>query len=442
MKSASGAESSQSLEQEVSAYLSSLYPICRSITGDGVRQTLQLLAEIVPLSVRDVPSGTEVLGWKIPQEWRVREAWVKDPMGKKVIDFAAHNLHLVSYSSPVHQRMSLEQLKPHLHSLPAQPALIPYRTTYYREDWGFCLTQQALEGLSAGTYEVFVDSSLAPGVLNYGELTIAGESEQEVLISTHLCHPSLANDNLSGLLVAAFLARELLAQAQVGRLRYTYRFLFVPGTIGAVTWLALNQGRLANIKHGLTLACLGDGGVPTYKRSQRSNATIDAAVERVLEARGAHELREFSPFGYDERQYCSPGFDLPVGSLTRTPSGMFPEYHTSADNLDFVQPDKLLDSLDICRDVVESLERDRIFLNLAPHGEPQLGKYRLYDTLGGAAQISQSRQALLWMLNQSDGERGLLAISRRSGLEAAVLCDAAHALVAAGLLREVTVDRA
>ncbi|MCB1905363.1 MAG: DUF4910 domain-containing protein, partial [Gammaproteobacteria bacterium] len=292
-----------------------LYPICRSITGDGVRETLARLGRIVPVQIHEVPSGTAVFDWTIPDEWNVHDACVKDARGERVIDFRSCNLHLVNYSVPFRGRMLLEELRSHLFALPDRPEWIPYRTSYYQKNWGFCLSQQQLDALPPGEYEVCIDASLKSGYLTYGELYLPGDSPEEVLISAHLCHPSLANDNLSGLTVAAYLARHLQSRP----LNLSYRFLFIPATIGAIAWLARNESVLPKIRHGLVLASLGDPGPLTYKRSRRGDATIDRAAAHVLQQLGVHELFEFSPDGYDERQFCSPGFDLPVGRLSRTP---------------------------------------------------------------------------------------------------------------------------
>ena len=446
-----------------------LFPICRSITGDGVRKTLARMGEVVPLEMREVASGTRVFDWEVPPEWNVRDAWVKDSTGRKVVDFGESNLHLVGYSVPVRGRMRLDELRPHLFSLPEKPDLIPYRTSYYRENWGFCLAHRVLEGLAEGEYEVLVDSTLAPGSLTYGELLLPGVSEREFLISCHVCHPSLANDNLSGLVVTLFLAREL-ARLGAAERRYSYRFLWLPGTIGAITWLALNaHGAARRIEHGLVAANLGDPGPFHYKRSRRGDAEIDRAVAHVLAVAGEpHEVEPFVPYGYDERQYCSPGFDLPVGSLTRTPWGRYPEYHTSADDLSFITPEALAGSLACYLEVVAAIEaaehpaartvevegrdsstpsdlpglgvgdtRNCTYLNLNPHGEPQLGRRGLYAAAEEGEEGRARNLALLWVLNLSDGRHDLLAIAERSGLPFTTVRAAADALVAAKLLREV-----
>jgi aminopeptidase-like protein len=411
------------------ALVERLYPLCRSITGDGVRQTLEILRERIPLEIREVPTGTQVLDWTVPREWNIRDAYIKDPSGRRVVDFQELNLHVVGYSVPVAATMTLEELRPHLHTLPGQPALVPYRTSYYAETWGFCLSQDTLDSMGPGPYEVRIDSTLADGSLTYGEYVVPGRSRDEVLISCHTCHPSLANDNLAGIAVAVELARRLRDP------HFTYRFVFAPGTIGAITWLARNRDRVDRIKHGVTLACAGDRGSLHYKRSRRGEAPIDRAFAHVLKDK-PHTILNFSPYGYDERQYCSPGFNLPVGSLTRTPYAGYPEYHTSADDPGFVSPEAMADTLETLWQAVQVLERDRHYHNLSPYGEPQLGRRGLYGSLGGRSDTKQAQMAMLWVLNLSDGEHGLLDIAERSSLPFDTIADAAQALLNAGLLKE------
>ena len=421
--------------EELYKLVAELYPICRSITGDGVRRTLEIVdREIGGLEVHEVPTGTQVLDWTVPREWNVRDAWVADAAGRRVIDFQASNLHLVGYSVPVRATMGLAELKEHLFSLPDQPDWVPWRTSYYAERWGFCASQRLVDGLPEGDYEVCVDTTLADGHLTYGEHLVEGQTDEEVLVSCHVCHPSLANDNLSGIAVATRLARRL---AEGGRPRYSYRFLFAPGTIGAITWLAGNEDRLDRVRHGLVLACVGDPGGFTYKRSRRGDAEIDRVVAHVLGRSGRpHQLVDFSPYGYDERQFCSPGFDLPVGSLSRTPYARYPEYHTSADDLDLVGPAQLQESLELCWEVVGVLEANRRYVNLSPKGEPQLGRRGLYGSIGGRSDAEERQMAMLWVLNQSDGAHSLLEVAERSGLPFTLLAEVAATLEEAGLLSE------
>jgi len=406
-------EVGQGIGQELFDCVTQLYPICRSITGAGVRETLAYLDSIVPLKIHEVPSGTDVLDWTVPDEWTIRDAWVKNASGQRVVDFQESNLHVVNYSVPYHGRMSLDELRPHLFTLPDRPDWIPYRTSYYQENWGFCLSQNQLDALPDGEYEVCIDSSLLPGSLSYGEVLIPGDSAEEVLVSCHICHPSLANDNLSGMAIAAYLARHLQSLS----LRFSYRFLFIPATIGSIAWLARNEAVVPRIRHGLVLACLGDAGRLRYKRSRQGDSFIDRAAIHILQQQGEHEVLEFSPYGYDERQFCSMGFNLPVGRLSRTPHGCFPEYHTSADNLDFVTPAALANSLFTCLQIFQVIENDRFYLNQKPYGEPQLGKYGLYDPIGGLAESSALQMAMLWVLNLSDGHHSLLDIAERAGLK-------------------------
>ena len=412
-----------------------LFPLFRSITGDGLRESLRVISEKIPIEIKAVPSGTKVFDWSVPQEWKVREAWIRDSHGNDVVNFHDHNLHLVSYSRPVRQRMSLPELLPHLHSNPKMPDAIPYRTGYYNEDWGFCLTQNALDQLPDGEYDVCVDTELFDGQLNYGELLIPGISDEEVLISCHCCHPSMANDNLSGMVVATELASRLLDQP----LRYSYRFLFVPGTIGSIAWLASNQSLIPRIACGLVLACVGDPGPLTYKRTKKQNSLIDRAVELVFRSscRDA-TIREFMPYGYDERQYGSPGINLPVGCLSRSSYGTFPEYHTSADDMSFITAEAMQDSLEKLERVMFAVDQNTRHLNLKPMAEPMLGKYGLYDKTGGAKSDGFDELALLWVLGYSDGSNDLLAISEISGIDFEVVLQAAQRLTEVGLLGELT----
>jgi aminopeptidase-like protein len=437
-------------------FVAELFPICRSITGEGLRQTLRRIQREVPLIIHEVASGTPVLDWNVPNEWNIGDAWIKNSRGERVVDFRRSNLHVVNYSAPVRARLSLPELKPHLHSLPERPDWIPYRTSYYQKDWGFCLPHRQLQQLGEEEYDVCIESTLAPGSLSYGELLIQGESEDEFLMSCHCCHPSMANDNLSGVAVAVALARQL-ANAE-RPLWHSYRFLFIPGTIGAITWLARNEDQLARIKHGLVLTCVGDAGNITYKKSRRGDARIDRAVEHVLsESQAPHRVIEFFPYGYDERQFCSPGFNLPVGCFMRSQHGTFPEYHTSADNLEFIKPEFLADSLEKLMAVISLIEgkvgagcvecendeasdthhASRIthhalrFLNLKPKGEPQLGKYGIYEALGGDVMTA------LWVLNFSDGTNSLEDIAARASLPFDKIVNAADILLSRGLLKEV-----
>ncbi|MFM9607499.1 DUF4910 domain-containing protein [Streptomyces niveiscabiei] len=416
--------------EEMHALVERLYPLCRSITGDGVRATLEIVGEHVPLEVHEVPTGTQVLDWTVPQEWNIRDAYVADATGRRVVDFAASSLHVLGYSVPVARTMPLSELREHLHTLPEHPSWVPYRTSYYKPTWGFCLAQDTLDALPDGDYEVRIDSTLADGHLTYAEHVIPGRVPDEVIVSCHVCHPSLANDNLAGIAVATYLAKELGRQQPY----YTYRFIYAPGTIGAITWLARNAQRVDRVRHGLVLACAGDAGQLTYKKSRRGDAEIDRVMAHVL-AQRPHVVKEFSPYGYDERQYCSPGFDLGVGSLSRTPYAGYPEYHTSADDPDFVSPAAMEDTLAVCREAFAVLDRNRRYVNLSPYGEPQLGRRGLYDSLGGRSDAQQAQMAMLWVLSLSDGEHSLLDVAERAGLGFDSVVAAADALRDAGLIK-------
>jgi aminopeptidase-like protein len=413
--------------------ISQLYPICRSITGDGLRQTLRILQTYIPLEMHEVPTGTQVFDWTVPKEWNIRDAYVKNSKGERVIDFGKSNLHVVNYSIPVQRRISLSELKEHLFAIPERPDWIPYRTSYYKESWGFCLSQRQLEALTEDEYEINIDSTLKDGHLTYGEYFLPGETPNEVLVSCHTCHPSLCNDNLSGIALAVWLAKHLRGLPR----HYSYRFLFIPGTIGAITWLALNEDKLPRIKHGLVLSGVGDAGKLHYKKSRQGSEEIDRTAAHVLQHSGnPYELLEFSPYGYDERQYCSPGINLAVGRLSRTPHGTFPEYHTSADNLEFVYPDKLGESFAVCLEILLVLENNGAFVNVSPKCEPQLGKRGLYRMIGGQSDAGVNEMAMLWVLNLSDGSHSLLDIAERSGIRFESIHKAANALREHRLLRE------
>jgi aminopeptidase-like protein len=407
-----------------------LYPICRSITGDGVRETLAVLGEHIPLEIHEVPSGTQVLDWQVPREWNIRDAYVADAAGERLIDFRRSCLHVVGYSVPVRQRIALRKLKEHLFSLPERPQWIPYRTSYYEKSWGFCLAHDDLLALADADYDVCIDATLEEGHLVYGEFFLPGELEDEFLVSAHVCHPSLCNDNLSGVVVATFLAQEAARRPR----RYSYRFLFAPATIGAITWLARNEDRVDRIKHGLVLSGVGDPGHPTYKKSRRGDAEIDRAIVHVLEAsQEDFDVLEFSPYGYDERQFCSPGFDLPVGCLMRTPWGSYPEYHTSADDLTFVKPEALADSLANLVATMDVVEANRRYRSRNPKGEPQLGRRGVYGGLGGDRR-KEDELALLWVLNLSDGSNSLLDVAERAELDFHTVARAADVLLEHDLL--------
>jgi len=430
---------SAAIGRECHEFIAELYPICRSITGNGFRETLKRIQKHIPLTIHEVPSGTQVFDWTVPREWNIRDAYVKNSRGERVIDFRKSNLHVVNYSVPFSRKMPLAALKEHLFSSPEHPDLIPYKTSYYKDTWGFCLSHRQLEQLREDEYEVRIDSTLENGSLSYGEFLVPGSIEDEILVSCHACHPSLCNDNLSGVSLATFLAKSLASSSP----RYSYRFLFIPGTIGSITWLSRNEKNVKRIKHGLVLSCVGDRGALSYKKSQRGDADVDRAAAHVLNHSGQqYRVTDFSPYGNDERQYCSPGFNLPVGRLARTPDGEFAEYHTSADDLNFVDAASLGDSFSKCLSIFAVLEGNRTFINQNPKCEPQLGRRGLYRMSGGYGDAHKQELAMLWVLNQSDGSRSLLDIAERSGLTFAMIQQAADTLEQHGLLREREVEQA
>jgi aminopeptidase-like protein len=431
MSAALSANVPANVGSELYAIARELFPLNRSITGQGVRDTLAAVSRVLPLQISALATGTEVFDWTIPKEWNLKEAFIEDAQGRRIVDSRNSNLHVVGYSVPVDEYLSLVELRPHLHALPEHPDWIPYRTSYYRETWGFCVTDRLLATLTEQRYRVRIDATLAPGVLNFAEAVIPGDTEDEFLISAHVCHPSLCNDNLSGIAIAAVLGRELARE----RRRYTYRIVFAPGTIGAIAWLATREDAWRRVRHGLVAALLGRPGPMTYKKTKSGAATIDRAVARVFSERQAgDQIIAFSPWGYDERQFNSPGIDLDVGRLTRAPESGYPEYHTSADNLELVTPAALDDSFRAFCSVIDVIERNATYRNLRPRGEPQLGKYGLYAHLGGATTAEAGKLALLWVLNQSDGSVDLLEVAERSGLPFADIALAASLLENASLL--------
>jgi aminopeptidase-like protein len=418
--------------KEMYSLMKRLYPLCRSITGDGVRETLKIIREQIPLEIQEVATGTEVFDWIIPQEWNIRDAYVKNSKGERVIDFKESNLHVLSYSVPVTKKMSTEELREHLFTLPDIPDQIPYLTTYYKKNWGFCVTHNQYEQLEDDLYEVVIDSELKDGALSFGELYLKGQTEEEVLLSCYVCHPSMCNDNLSGTVLLTILAKYLKDM----NLKYSYRFLFIPETIGAIAWLNLNEDKIQKIKCGLVATCLGDKGQSTYKKSKMGDALIDRIAEKVLFDSGQpYEIIDFFPMGSDERQFCSPGFNLPVGVLMRTPPDRFSEYHTSADNLDFVDPIHLADSIRKYIDIIFVIENNLTYFSKNPRCEPQLSERDSYHLIGGRG-MSPRITAILWILSFSDGRNSLLDIAIRSKISFVEIKEAADALVQMDLLKQ------
>lgn len=408
-----------------------LYPISRSITGNGVRQTLKIISKKIPLKIHEIPTGTKVFDWEVPKEWNIKDAYIKDSQGKKIVDFKNSNLHVLNYSIPVRKKMWLKELNKHLYTLPDYPDWIPFLSSYYKENWGFCLTHKQLLGLKDDLYEVVIDSTLEKGHLTYGELYLPGKKKEEILLSCYICHPSLCNDNLSGIALLTFLADYLCGLKR----HYSYRFLFIPETIGAITWLCLNEHKISKIKGGLITTCVGDPSPSTYKKTRTEHTLIDKAVEKVLkDSQEPYSIINFDPAcGSDERQFCSPGFNLPIGSLMRTPYACFAEYHTSADNLAFIKPSSLENSFIKYLDIIFILENDVTYLNLNAKGEPQLGKRELYRAIGNG-RTSINEASLFWVLNFSDGKHSLLDTALHSGIKFKQIKEAADLLLSAKLL--------
>jgi aminopeptidase-like protein len=412
-----------------------LYPTLRSITGEGLRTTVRQLSAVAPLTVTEVATGTPVFDWTVPEEWSIQEAYIEHESGRRYADLRNLSLHVMGYSTPVDAIMPLSELRPHLYSVPELPDYVPFRTSFYARSWGFCLADRELQTLPDGQYRAVIRSTLGQGSLTIAEFVHRGASHEEVLVFAHDCHPSLANDNLSGVAVAIHLAAFLATQ----KTRYTYRFVFAPATIGSITWMATHQEVLGRIRHGLVLALLGNDGPLHYKVTRAGNHVVDRVARHVLKTEfpGAQVL-DFSPWGYDERQFASPGIDLPVGGVTRSPAGDFPGSHTSADNPSLLSSEALGEAWWACLRILEALEADVRYVNLQPKGEPQLGRRGLYRLTGGYyANIADRQMAFLWLLNQSDGTASLIDIAEKSGLPLALLSRAAEELAAVELLAAV-----
>ena len=423
---------------QIGVYFDRLWPILRSITGDGVRETHDILSELIPLERIEVPSGTCVFDWQVPKEWVVREAYLIAPDGQRILDVHDNNLHLLNYSVPFRGTVHRNELDSHLFSLPDQPDAIPYVTSYYSPRWGFCLSQRQRDALPDGIYRVVIDTDHIDGTMTLGEAVLRGRQDREVLISTNTCHPSLANNELSGPLVSAFLYRRLAALEER---QLTYRFVFLPETIGSLAYLWLRGDHLR--KHmvaGYTVTCVGDAGRFTYKRSRIGNGLPDRAAEHVLSRKFGSEftIMDFFPDeGSDERQYCSPGFNLPVGSLMRTMYGKYAEYHTSLDNRDFVSFESMVESVEAYYQIIRVLDMNATYKNIMPYGEPQLGKRGLYPTLGTKGTAAET-SAIMWLLSSSGGDTDLLAIADKSGHQMDLLSSVAQKCLNAGLLERVS----
>ncbi|MGI9390297.1 MAG: DUF4910 domain-containing protein [Boseongicola sp.] len=391
-----------------------LWPFPRSLTGKGVRQTLDVLERELPnLERQSVPTGYRAFDWEVPREWNLNRAWIETPTGSVICDTDLNNLHVVGYSLPTDKTLPLAALKDHLHTEPGQPDAIPYVTSYYADAWGFCLSQDQLEALPDGDYRAVIDATLEPGHLEYADLLIPGETDQEIVFSTYLCHPSMANNELSGVVVASALARIVTAMPQR---KFTYRFVFVPETIGTLVYLSKRLKHLRrHVAAGFVLTCVGDECGRSYLASRWEDTLADrVALAAITETGQTYDRYSFLDRGSDERQYCAPGIDLPFCSVMRSKYGTFPEYHTSMDNLEFVTPKGLGESIAVHRRMIEILEN-----NLRPKakvfGEPQLGRRGLYDTLSRKGSATGAR-LLLNVLAYADGKSDLFELSEKFGV--------------------------
>lgn len=428
----------QGTTDHMESYFDRLWPICRSITGDGLRSSLKILQEIIPLELTEVPTGTEVFDWVVPKEWNIHEAYIITPAGKKICDLSVNTLHVVNYSIPVNTSLSFTALSGHLHYIEEMPDAIPYITSYYRETWGFCLSYNEFKTLDTeGTYQVVINSSLKNGSLTYGECVLKGESEQEILFSTYLCHPSMANNELSGPLVQAFLYKKIAA---LEKRKYTYRFIFAPETIGIIAYLHKHGMHLKEkLSAGYVLTCCGDPGSFIYKRSKRIHSLADRVAEHVLKHQSIpYEIIPFSVGGSDERQYCSPGFNLPVGSLTRSMYQRYKEYHTSLDNKDFISFEAMEKTVETYFLFVKALEVNDLYLNTIPYCEPQMGKRGLYPSSVNPVESRELIHNRMHLLNCADGETDLITIADLKGISVLKYETEIDLFKSAGLIKKVS----
>lgn len=426
---------------EIEEYLIRLFPLCRSITGEPNRKTLKILQEIIPLTIHEVPSGSKVFDWIIPDEWKISSAWIEDQEGKRIVDFNDNNLHVVSYSMPINKTMHWQELKPHIHFHPSLPNAIPYRTSYFDQDWGFCVTNEQYEELSKNCtpLNVFIDSELKPGSLSYGEYLIKGHSSREVLLSCYICHPSMANDSLSGVLLTAFLARCISIQKN---LNWSYRIVFVPETIGAVTYCALNQRQIKEIDIGLVITTVGGPGDFGYKQTWNPDHWLNELVESILEKNcNSFKKYPFDIHGSDERQYSSQGFRVNSATICKDKYYEYSEYHSSLDNLNFVSAKNIERSLNLYIDLIYRLESLEFYKSEQPNCENMLSKHNLYPALGGAQSFGKEAYSetdlVLWILFLSDGKTPLFKILKDLDISKSQLNYILQKLVDLGLLRKV-----
>lgn len=421
----------KTIGKEMYKWAEDLFPICRSITGQGVRETLSYIQKLLPnLEIHEVKSGTKAFDWEVPDEWNIKDAFVMDENGKKVIDFKKHNLHVVGYSDPIDRKISLDELQKHLYSLPDQPDAIPYITSYYERCWGFCISDNERKKLNPGTYHIKIDSSLKSGHLTYAQLILPGTSKKEILLSTYICHPSMANNEISGPVVTTALVRWLRT---LKHRRYTYRIVFVPETIGSIVYISKNVNEMKkNIKAGFVITCIGDNRTYSYLQSRQGNTLADQTAKNVLR----HLVKDYKEYsflerGSDERQYCSPGVDLPVISIMRSKYGTYPEYHTSLDDMSFISPEGLQGGYNILQKCIEVLESNFTY-KIKVNCEPQLTKYGLYPTTS-KKDSKKKVQETLSLIAYADGNHTLLDIADKIGVFAGDLIPLVKKILEANL---------
>ncbi|HXB39760.1 MAG TPA: DUF4910 domain-containing protein [Bacteroidia bacterium] len=424
------------MNSDLEKYFDRLWPICRSITGNGLRESFKILQEIIPLELEEIPTGAKVFDWEIPKEWNITDAYIITPAGKKICDFKTNNLHILNYSVPQNTGLTFEELKSHLIYREDLPEAIPYATSYYKENWGFCISYNEFKTLpKEGKYKVVIDSTLKAGSLTYGHLLLKGKSDKEILLSSYLCHPSMANNELSGPLALAVLYAKIAALKDR---KYTYRFVLAPETIGIIAFLhKYGKDLINNLEAGYVLTCCADKGNITYKKSKKENTLADRAAERVLKSLAKpSEIIPYAIGGSDERQYCSPGFNLPVGSFIRTPYQKYKEYHTSLDNKEFISFEKLNETVDTVFEVIKTLEQNKFYINTIPFCEPQLGKHNLYPSIGGTWGDVKLVHKMLHLLSYADGTMDISDIACKRNLTEADFTEAIAKLTEAGLLKE------
>ena len=418
-------------------YFDRLWPICRSITGNGLRQSYKILQELIPLELEEIPSGTKCFDWTVPKEWNIKEAYIITPGGDKICDLAVCNLHVVNYSVPVNMEITYDELCAHLHYIKSFPEAIPYITSYYKESWGFCLSYNQFMTLpKEGVYKVVINSELKDGHLTYGHLLLKGKSEKEILLSSYLCHPSMANNELSGPLVLSFLYTLIKSLPER---KYSYRFVLAPETIGVIAYLSkYGLDMKSRTEAGYVITCCGDSGDFVYKSTKSENLLTDRVARHILaKSNKSHKVISFSVGGSDERQYCSPGFNLPVGSITRSMYKKYKEYHTSLDNKNFISFKSLQETIEVYYSIIEAIELNAFYKGEILYCEPQLGRRNLYPhSCNPEDQVDQLHR-ILHLLSYADGELDLLNIAEKRNENILLYKDVVETLLSKKLIFKV-----